>query len=423
MTVKLDKTKITSMDNAFLILKENFRSDAGIKILKDVLESTFQGCKFNINVVYNEDVKPNTDRMFIMSVYPEMSVMEKIISAVLENKEIDSIKKLWESNKVWTIEIDSKIFNSEIIELTEKEMTAILLHEVGHIIASSSIVNRISVILRYEFAKASVDSKFVLRDTIFSRIMSLPILDACIADGKRDKTSIKEEIKADTFVKKMGYSNELLSVLTKISQIQRKTNGYSLNQKMSKSANFSMELVNDLEKRRSNLLKNKLITLKESCDSPYINSIIDDFIHVVYEDNEESLTIHSGRKLEIMMERVEKLTDTEYMAEFFMFGQKELKRIDPTELDYIQVRINDIKNENDRMMIISYIHSKLDVIEYYMSILENPKLSKKYFVPHKLEDLNNKKKYLMNLRTAALTAKIPERNKGIIVQYPSGYEG
>lgn len=421
MKIKLDKSKFTSMENGFLILKEHVGSDAGKKILKDVLKYTFPECDFDIQIIPTEFRK--NDEIFVMSVYPEVGVMEKIIDAILANKEIDSIKKLWESNKKWTIEIDGKILDSSVIELSERELTAILLHEVGHIIASSSIVNRLSIILRYELTKASVQSKMILRDRTFSTIMSLPILDACVADGKRDKTSIKEEIKADAFVKKMGYSDDLLSVLTKISEIQRKTNGYSLNSKISKSANFSLELVNDLQKRRDVLMKNKLLTLKESCESPYINSILDTYIERVFNDSEDSLTIHSGRKVEYMLERVEKLTDDEYMTEFFMFGQKELKRIEPAELDYIQVRINDIKNENDRMMVISYIHSKLDLVEYYISVLEHPKLSKKYFIPHKLEDLLAKKKYLSSLREAALNAKIPERNKGIIVQYPTGYEG
>ena len=101
MKVKLDKSKFASMDNAFLILKEHYKSDAGIKILKDVLEYTFQGCLFDITIAENS-IDSKKDSIYVMSVYPEMSVMEKIISAILENKEVNAIKKLWESNKKWT---------------------------------------------------------------------------------------------------------------------------------------------------------------------------------------------------------------------------------------------------------------------------------------------------------------------------------
>ena len=74
-------------------------------------------------------------------------------------------------------------------------------------------------------------------------------------------------------------------------------------------------------------------------------------------------------------------------------------------------------------MLISYINYKLDIIDYYISILENPKLSRKYSVPHSIEQLENMKGRLNTLRDRVLNYKIPERLKGIIVAYPENYEG
>ena len=124
-----------------------------------------------------------------------------------------------------------------------------------------------------------------------------------------------------------------------------------------------------------------------------------------------------------MQEKADKDIEDGYFTEFFVFGGKQLKRIDPAEIDYIFVKINEIHNEHDKMMLISYLHSKLDLVNYYISIMENPSLYKKYSIPHTLDQLYSIKKELLRAREEILRYKIPERNKGILVAWPSGYEG
>lgn len=417
MRVRLNKDKFTAIDGAFLVLKEDPNSNAALQIIKKSLQDCFD-CEFDINILDGVD---NSD-LFVMSVYPEVPVIDKIISAVMSNSDITAIKKLWESNKKWTIEIDGKVLNDSIIDCNEKELTAMLLHEVGHIVCSSSIPNRISLILRYELMKTTVRNKMMLKDKIFRTIMALPVLDACVSDGKRDKTSIKEEIKADAFVTKMGYQKELLSVLTKLSTNIRYPKNDTINNKMTKISEFSLQTLEDFQQRRERLAKKGLLSLREGCQSPYINSVIDTFIETVFEDSADSLTIVDGRKIEYMQERADKVIEDGYFTEFFIFA-KELKRIDPAEIDYIDIKIQSIKNENDKMMIVSYIHSKLDLTEYYISILENPKMARKYNIPHSLNQLYDLKKRLLLLRKTALEFHIPKRNTSLLVSWPTGYEG
>ena len=129
------------------------------------------------------------------------------------------------------------------------------------------------------------------------------------------------------------------------------------------------------------------------------------------------------KKLNFMLERADDITNNKLYQEFSIFGSTKLSRIDPSSIDYIDVKISEIKSESDKMMLISYINYKLDIIDYYISILENPKLSRKYSVPHSIEQLENMKGRLNTLRDRVLNYKIPERLKGIIVAYPENYEG
>jgi hypothetical protein len=75
------------------------------------------------------------------------------------------------------------------------------------------------------------------------------------------------------------------------------------------------------------------------------------------------------------------------------------------------------------MLVISYIHSKLDLVEYYIAIMKDPKTIKKYDIPHTLTQLEGIRQRLLELRQIALKYKIPERNKNILVAWPTGYEG
>ena len=75
------------------------------------------------------------------------------------------------------------------------------------------------------------------------------------------------------------------------------------------------------------------------------------------------------------------------------------------------------------MMIIQYIHSKMDMVNYYLDIYENPKMNKKYNIPNSYNELKDMQSTLSELRLKALNFKIPERNKNILIQWPSDYEG
>lgn len=418
MRVKLNKDKLSAIDGAFLVLLEDFNNTAALKIIKDSLEECFD-CKFDINIITPVN---NNSPFFVMSVFPEISVVDKIISAVMNDQETNAIQKLWETNKKWTIEIDRRLFDEEYFNCSNKELTAILLHEIGHVVCSTSLPNRISLILRYEIMKANISSKMMLKDSIFRKIMSLPILDTCISDGKRDRTSIKEEIKADAFAKKMGYSDELASVLTKLMKSKYYTNTNTLNEKMQKVSNFTLNTLDEFQQRKDKLAKQGLISLRESCESPYINTVIDEFVETVFNDPTDSLSIYDGKKVQIMQERADRDIEDGYFTEFFIF-KKELKRIDPAEIDYIYGKIEGIKSESDRMMVVSYIHSKLDLVEYYIAIMENPNMIKKYNIPHTLSQLKAIRLRLLDLRKAALKQKIPERNRHVLVSWPDGYEG
>ena len=122
MKINLKKDKFKDIENAFAVLKEDPQNKAAINMIKESLESCFS-CKFSITVVPEEKDKP----LFVMSVFPEMSTMDKIIASIMsdDKKKDGTIKKLWEKNKSWNLEIDERILTDSTIDSSPRELTAL----------------------------------------------------------------------------------------------------------------------------------------------------------------------------------------------------------------------------------------------------------------------------------------------------------
>lgn len=409
--MNLKKEKFEKIETGFSVLKEDPMNKTGVEMIKKELEDMF-GYEFVINVVVPED---DSAEFFVMSVYPEVSTMDKIIQSLMTNNKNkdEAVKKIWAKNKKWTLEIDKRLLTNTIITVDQKELTALLLHEIGHIICSNSLPTRFVTLLQYEVAKSNMKTRLMLKDKVFRKVLCIPILNACIADDK-SKQALKNEVKADSYVKKMGYKNELNSVLKKL--IQATPDKSSKDENMKTLTNFSTETLDQLKQRQDNAVKDKLELIKTETVSPFIEAFM--------EELETSLFPENQYTYDYIHEKAASFNDDEYIIErFLLFGPRKLERIDPAEIDYIDVKINMMQNEGDKLMLISYLNSKLDMVNYYLSIYNDEKLSKKYSIPNSYRQLVDMKNRLERLRMVILKYRIPTKKEGLLVQWPSGYEG
>ena len=177
--------------------------------------------------------------------------------------------------------------------------------------------------------------------------------------------------------------------------------------------NYSMEIVNNLEERKNLLVKDKLIGLQKFLPDGVIKESVDNIC--------DSWFSVSGDVESYITESVHDRIEDAYFTEFSLGGK--LQPIEQNQLDYIAIRIETMETVNDKMMILSYINSKLELTEYYIGILSDKKLSKKYKVPHSMDKLVQIKTYLEKLREKALNTPVNKKEKNIVVYYPSGYEG
>ncbi len=107
-----------------------------------------------------------------------------------------------------------------------------------------------------------------------------------------------------------------------------------------------------------------------------------------------------------------------------MFGHpKKLKKIPYDLVSYIQIETEAIRDSNDKMMISSYCLGKLEMVNWYLELLETG--SEKYIVPQSKSQLEMIRDQLMACHKAIMSVKITNPNDRPLldIKYPKGYEG
>jgi hypothetical protein len=169
------------------------------------------------------------------------------------------------------------------------------------------------------------------------------------------------------------------------------------------------------------MLEYTLSEMIKDCPSIYAESILTEIKNDFFFENNNT-TVTKDKRLNFLYERADQLEEEFIATEFFGLGKKTLKKIDPAEIDYIAVKIQDIKTTADKMMLVSYIHSKLDIVEYYIALYNNPKQAKKYNMPYSIRELEDLKKYLNQMIQEIIDMKLPEKLRGgLLIAWPDGY--
>lgn len=97
---------------------------------------------------------------------------------------------------------------------------------------------------------------------------------------------------------------------------------------------------------------------------------------------------------------------------------KKLKKIPADLVAYISIEAECIKDANDKMMIASYCISKLELVEWYIELLETG--SNRYLVPHTLSYLNSVRTQLLACYKKIMDVRIinPNDRPIIDIKYP-----
>lgn len=412
MKIIINKEKFSDMEDAFTRLKANENDVSALRKLSDSLHA-LTGKTIKVSVVKPES---KNQSCVVMSVYPEESTIDKIINAITSESNDSVITSIWNDNVSWNVEIDSRILTSDA-NLTEKELVALLMHEIGHIVYSNSVPMRISKIVRFEFAKSNFVTRQLLKDNIFSKILCFPILNAC--NFRTNKTDLNAEIQADKYSIQSGYGEYLKSAIDKIFIFAGSDT--TMNDDMKELMGFSIDSLVLLQKRQNKIARRNIQKMIASTPSTFAKNVVGKLYNSLSAVTSPNGSVTEEAKDEFINSKIDSITNDFYMSEAFFNKVHKLKRLDPADFDYIALELNNIKSNDDKMMIVSYIYNKIDTIDYYIALIDSK--NPKYVIPHSKESLIQMRERLDKYRIAAINKKLPEINYGITIQYPSGYEG
>ena len=388
MGIRFRDEQLASIEKAFQNMIDNPDQESIIRKSCSTIESVLRlACdkRFVVSVIES----PPTDELYGMSVRPSQAYTDQLVSMMLDDEKWHIVVFSWKDIKDWVIDIDKRMIKKEV-GMNAAELTAILLHEIGHIVLNTSFGAKLENTFRRQLAQAGFEVTNMARQSFFSKIMQLPLINLMSTSRYKDDGQLKEEIKADKFAAvNPRYREALISAIGKMMEVQPVSTSTSDDE-----VKLALSTINNYKKRQAKLVnvrrlfkvpksknmftRESVFDISESCDDTYIENKANE----IYND-----------------------TMAMYF-EFFSFKEKKLPVIDNSYITYIENKIKEIKDEDDKAMLIEYTKSKITMIDWYISLLEHPEFSKKYIITQSAKELNTVKNALNNILKTIINFKI-----------------
>lgn len=401
------------LEESFKDLKTKNNTIAAIERIRRIVKRNFD-IDFNINIINND-----TNKFFGMTIYPDTNQLQLIIEEIVNKRSSsDTIVKLWQKNKVWNLEIDSILLYDSRLNANPAELVAVLLHEMGHIIYSNTVPQRVNKIIRYKLMSSSIALKKLVTWGKVQKLIQLVFIEACNSKNYH-YTNLRVERIADQFVVKMNYGDSLNEFIDKLIATQGNEfinrQDTQLDKDIEAAVNWTFINITELQFRKKKLRDTLRVELLKN-PSMYIRSIVDDIKVAFFGSSKE--IYDTALTEQYLVEEFNSVLKESYNNIFDKYGK--VKKVSQSDIDVIEIECGRIENEDDKIYVLDLIYDKLDIIETALDFIANNKRDK---VQVSKDPLNSYKKQLDNLRRVVLGKEIRPKQYGVFIKYPKGYEG
>ena len=401
--------------------------------------------EFTVQVTSN---KTGNEKFFGMRVYPDIEEMDDFCKDLVNEGDkirFTDIVKKWKKIDKWFLEIDGTCFDRNQFNFNPKELTALTLHEIGHIIYSDKPIE--GFYRAYQEVKARMNSSDKATQKLMYDIYMIPLTLACMqrrwVNGKNE---VQLEIIADKTVVELGYGQYLLEALDKITRAIGSLNSQNNQDELSSSMNWCQQNIADIMKRKEQL-KDELYYRAVRTKSNYMKAmtiIILDKLGFKLRERYTGYVVENTIELlsdPEVMQKYMPIVDAMESAKFDKFynmmhssnsiameaifnKRKKVKVELPSqyEIDAIAVEVDKITNHHDRIYVLDLIYEVLERINNFEeAISPDPSLVKKWSAK-----IRQMKDELEALRQAVLAKKTFATSYKFFVKLPeaaSDYEG
>lgn len=369
----------SNFERIMSLIKQS-RSGKYLNELKEELNKFFKDSTCNI-VLYTE----NYDKLFFgMCVIPNLN--SDIINSILKDQ-----NPICNRVSSYILEIDSKLLD---LGLTAKELVAVLLHEVGHLVNNSEPLREVQNYYNMYMTKNNLTINF----TYLNKHSEL--FEYAIQDAIRNITSLfkktNEEIIADEFSIYCGYGKELESAYKKIISKAITINSSVPNKLV--TLQWVLRIYNQLGIQRLYAIKtlNKCIQLSGS-------KIEKDRMSRL------ALSLNKIKPNHMIEESVNLFKKTNEIYKNVL--QKDIKRLED-DLYEFNLRVKNVDEHEEALTLMRQINSRLNILEDHVSSGNlNPNEKERWY------DLINKYRTLREELSKKTT--YDDKYYGLFVQLPN----
>lgn len=439
--VNVNENAIKMIENCF---SDYLMGKTKVDVLTDKLSKilsnyTIKGENKNFLVeVVNKNQK---EHFFGARIFPIVDDLDKVASSlVMDKQNFKDLSTIWKKIDKWYIELDYQIFDKSNLLFTPQELTALIFHEIGHVIYSDKPIERFYRAYRDAYMKLKVADKASLQ--VLYTLFTIPLAISCMPRSwfKKDQL-INEEIFADSTLSKLNYGEHLESALGKIvhayGSIQDDDN--MTDNKIKNSVKWCNLNIIDMTKRQKKL-KDDLFYNSIKSESGYMKALSYKLLNILGVELRENYTgavvessidllltddfmskYNSNFDIKIMGNLETRINATKESANRQIAMEAKSKLTIPSryDIDAIFVEVDKISNHHDRIYVLDLIYNKIEELEKFKEIIEfDSSLKRKHFsnVEQMLEDLEK-------LRASVLAKRSFGGRYKLFVKVPEEYEG
>lgn len=411
----LNPKELKILEEYFAGIQNKKSVEPNIRGIERTLERLFD-ITCHVTIIPSSHVKTV---FFGMNIYPCTSTVDLLVNNLMNPKsKSKELEEIWKKCDEWFIEIDDKLIYDKTLDANPQEMVAVLLHEIGHTIYANSVPARLHKVVNYKILKSGYRIQELYRNPKFSKLFDIVVVSACESKNF-SYIDTKKEVDADKFVVQAGYGQALDSFITKtiiasnndlVNRTDKDVEG-----DIAVITEWSMKTLSMLEIRKEKLRK-ELEIQENITTSPYGKNIFRAIKNRFFGDETAGRTIVAEQQL-IMDYR--KIMTQESFVEFVSNIGK-LKKVKQSDLDIIRVEMDRIETLDDKYYVLDLIYDKLNVINLGLEYYANGNASRCSQSESTLKDY---KKQLEEYRMKVLDMKIVDKQYGLFIKVPKGYEG
>lgn len=393
-----------------------------IKLIENAIKREFD-IQLEISIIDNKKT------FFGMCIYPspeEMDVLTDILINSSDNtksgfkfSDAERIHREYMTKTAKVVEIDSMLLYDHNINATAGEITAILLHELGHIVSSNSMINRLTRAKEYLMVKC--DNKTRRLIPIIPMIPQLFSLVVLQIFSYQFNVQLLKEKQADELALKEGYGEELFSVLGKLIANGKGDQVKKSNKEIDKDVEVTIDwlIVNikELEYRKDRL-KRSLKILKLTSPSKYLARQISYIADSIFRNDEKRMVEKAVMINEAFIFSNLKSKKMKAPSGAMDNGGR-VRKLVARDLDIYRAELERVNTVDDKIFLLERLYDLLDVAEYALYMLETDPRR----VMQSEATIKNYIDAVQDIIRLTNEKKISKEKYGLFIKYPADYEG